>query len=90
MTRLFSPFGGAAQSSGGGGEPIAGESGPEFTWVLGKLTRIDYDSGNYKVLSYNVDGLLSVSDYHVGSVITRQTFFYNVDNSINRIEQVVI
>lgn len=37
---------------------------PSFTYTDGKLTRIDYPSGYYKELSYNVDGTLASVDYN--------------------------
>lgn len=53
------------------------------------LTRIDYDSGNYKTFSYT-SGVLTQLDYVVGTVTTRKTFNYNPDGTLASIEQTVI
>jgi hypothetical protein len=53
------------------------ETGPEFTYTNGALTRIDYDSANYKLFNY-FDGVLASIVYHkvtAGKVITK-TFNY--------------
>lgn len=37
---------------------------PTFTYTSGVLTRIDYPSGYYKILSYNLDGTLNEIDFN--------------------------
>jgi hypothetical protein len=51
------------------GSPI-NLSEPEFTYTGGALTRVDYPSGFYKTLSYNVDGTLNVITYSNGHTKT--------------------
>jgi hypothetical protein len=51
------------------GYPI-NASEPEFTYTAGVLTRVDYPSGFYKVLAYNVDGTLNTITYSNGTVKT--------------------
>jgi len=51
------------------GYPI-NASEPEFTYTDGLLTRVDYPSGFYKVLAYNVDGTLNTITYSSGTVKT--------------------
>ena len=87
MTRLFTPFGGEIQSSG---SATTIETGPEFTWTAGVVTRIDYDSGNYKLFFYNIDGLLERIDYQLVGSLVRKTIFYNIDNTVDYITEVVL
>jgi hypothetical protein len=65
------------------------ETGPALAYTSGVLTRIDYDSGNYKLFSYT-SGALTQLDYVVGAVTTRKTFNYNPDGSLSSIDQTVI
>lgn len=71
------------------GPPQEEEPGPAFTYSSGLVTRIDYDSGNYKVLTYS-SGVLTQIDYHVGASTIRKTFVYNVDGSLAEIVQTTI
>lgn len=64
------------------GPPGASESSPVMTYVGGVLTRVDYASGNYKLMTYGVTGLLTQVDYVKGAVTTRKTFAYNPDGSL--------
>lgn len=68
------------------GPPQEQEPGPAFTYTSGLVTRIDYDSGNYKVLTYS-GGILSRVDYHLGATVIRKTFVYNVDGTLGEIVQ---
>ena len=65
------------------------ETGPSLTYTSSILTRIDYDSGNYKTFTY-ASGVLTQLDYVVGAVTTRKTFNYNPDGSLASIDQTVI
>ena len=67
----------------------AAEIGPALTYTGGVLTRIDYDSGNYKTFSY-INGVLVQLDYVVGIVTTRKTFNYNPDGTLASIDQTAI
>lgn len=71
------------------GEPGENEKGPEFTYSSGKVSRIDYDSGNYKVMTYTA-GVLTQIDYHRGAETIRKTFNYNVDGTLDEIVEVTL
>jgi hypothetical protein len=59
------------------------EIDPVFTYaVSGDLSRIDYDSGNYKLFFYNSEGLLTQLDYVVDLVIYRKTFTYDSNSNL--------
>lgn len=64
----------------------AGETNPAFTYAAGRVTRIDYASGAYKLLTYTA-GVLTQLDYVVGAVTTRKTFTYNPDGTLAAITQ---
>lgn len=68
----------------------SGLPGPSFTYTGDVLTRIDYNDGSYKTLSY-VDGYLSVMDFHrYGETdIIRKTFSYSL-GKISQIEETII
>lgn len=68
------------------GPPQEQEPGPAFTYTSGKVTRIDYDSGNYKVLSYT-GSVLNRIDYYTGASVIRKTFVYNGDGTLAEIVQ---
>lgn len=53
------------------------------------MTRIDYDSGAYKTLTYTA-GVLMQLDYVKGSITTRKTFAYNPDGTLASIIQTVL
>ena len=65
------------------------ETGSALTYTSGVLTRIDYESGNYKMFSYT-GGVLTQLDYVIGLVTTRKTFNYNPDGSLSSVAQEVI
>jgi hypothetical protein len=71
------------------GPPQEEEPGPAFTYTSGLVTRIDYDSGNYKVLTYT-SGVLTQVDYHRGTSIIRKTFSYNGDGTLAEIVQTTL
>lgn len=66
----------------GGAPGPAGPEGPAqwqgheplFTWAAGKLTRIDYNDGSHKALSYNLDGTIAVVDHVQAGGTLRKTF----------------
>lgn len=66
----------------------ASEAGPLFTYSGGRVSRIDYDSGNYKLFTYT-SGVLTRLDYIVGATTTRKTFSYNPDGTLAEIVQTV-
>lgn len=65
------------------------EKGPAFTYSSGVVSRIDYDSGNYKLFTYS-SGVLTQVDYRKGSSTIRKTFSYNGDGTLNEIVETVL
>jgi hypothetical protein len=65
------------------------EIGPSLTYTSGNLTRVDYDSGNYKIFSYT-DDILTQIDYVVGSTTIRKTLNYNLDGTLASVDQTTI
>jgi hypothetical protein len=76
-------------SQGPQGAPAFEESGPVFTYSSGVLSRVDYDSGNYKTFSYS-SGKLTQVDYVKSGTTIRKTFFYDVDGSLAEIIQTTL
>ncbi len=59
---------------------ISEETGPAFTYTSGLVSRIDYDSGNYKLFTYT-SGVLTQIDYvRPGSTTIRKDFTYSGDS----------
>lgn len=65
------------------------ESNPVFTWSNDKISRIDYSSGSFKLLSYNPNDTLAVVVSTNAFYTITKTFNYNVDGTINSITQIV-
>ena len=61
-------------------------SNPSFTYTLGLLTRIDYEGGEYKTLSYAGSQLTTVV-FHNGTDTTTKTLSYNVDGTLSSITE---
>ena len=51
------------------------EINPVFSYTNGNLTRIDYESGNYKTFEY-ADGALSVLTYYTTEKVITKNFYY--------------
>jgi hypothetical protein len=51
------------------------EINPVFSYTNGNLTRIDYESGNYKTFAYS-NGALSVLTYYTSEKVITKTFAY--------------
>lgn len=68
---------------------ITKETGPRLTYdpSSGRLSRIDYDSGNYKILTYNAEGRLSVVDYVLGTRIKRKSFVYASSGAVEEVNE---
>lgn len=77
---------GAPGPQGPQGDPAFEESGPAFTYSSGVLSRIDYDSGNYKTFTYS-SGLLTQVDYVKSGTTIRKIFLYNFDGTLAEIIQ---
>ena len=60
-----------------------------FTFVSGKLTRIDYASGNYKLFTYSGERLDQI-DYIKGATTYRKVFNYDVSGNILSISHTII
>jgi PKD repeat protein len=60
-------------------------AGPQFTYANGILTRIDYDGGAFKTISYNGDGSINVVRLSSGTDAFIKTFSYNPDGSLDAI-----
>ena len=60
------------------------ETGPAFTYSSGVVSRIDYDSGNYKLFTYS-GGKVSRIDYIRGALTVRKDFTYNIDGTLDYI-----
>ncbi len=66
------------------------ETSPAFTYAAaGRVSRIDYASGAYKLFAYAGSALVQL-DYVVGDVTTRKTFTYNPDGTLAAITQEVL
>jgi hypothetical protein len=72
-----------------GDDGASGETSPAFTYTAGRVSRIDYASGAYKLFIYAA-GVLVQLDYVVGAVTTRKTFTYSQDGSLAAIMQEVV
>lgn len=65
------------------------ERNPVFTWTDGRVTRIDYASGAYKVLTYNPNDTLNTTSTVNAFFTLTKTFHYNVNGSISHITETV-
>lgn len=65
-----------------------GEINPVITYTNGIVTRIDFDSGNYKLFTYT-NGLLTRVDYHKGAQVLRKDLVY-VDGRLSQIIDTVV
>lgn len=93
VKRVGAPFVLAAGIPGPRGIPGPGqaaEKDPAFTYSAGLLSRVDYASGAYKLLTYTAAGVLTQLDYVVGAVTMRKTFTYNPDGTLAAISQAVL
>ena len=70
---LRGPRGLRGLAGGGGGLVLLG---PELTYTDGLITRIDYDGGEFKVLTYSPDETLLSVQLNVLGTITTKTFNY--------------
>lgn len=65
------------------------ESNPSFTYTDGLPTRIDYISGNHKILTYTT-GTLTRLDYFIGEDTYRKDYYYNLDGTLDYITESTI
>lgn len=74
-------------TGGGGGDGGTELTGPSFTYTNGDLTRIDYDGGEYKTLSYNGSGQLVTVVFVDGTTTITKSLSYNADGTLASITQ---
>lgn len=77
------------QTQGPKGDSASSETGPSFTYTSGVVSRIDYDSGNYRLFTYS-GGNITRIDYVQPTKTVRKDFSYNVDGSLAEITQTEI
>ncbi len=65
------------------------EISPSFVYAGGKLVGVTYPSGNYKVFEYTGEVLTKITYYESG-IPTQKVFYYNVDGSLQRIEETTL
>jgi len=65
------------------------ERNPVFTWTDGRVTRIDFSSGAYKLLTYNPNDTLNTTSAVNAYFTLTKTFHYNVNGTISHITEVV-
>jgi hypothetical protein len=66
------------------------ESSPVFTYASGRVSRIDYASGNYKLFAYTA-GVLTQLDYvRPGQTTIRKVFAYAPNGALSSITQTEI
>jgi len=65
---------------------------PEITYSSGRISRIDYSNGSFKVFSYDaLNGYrLDYFDYTNEAVTTRKQLVYNLDGTLHEIVQTII
>jgi len=63
-------------------------TGPEFVYNLdGTLATITYDDGSVKTFTWNTGKLTRISFAKAGGNTIQKDFFYNLDGSLQRIDQ---
>ncbi|UZZ64503.1 tail fiber protein, partial [Curvibacter phage PCA1] len=80
---------GAVGPQGPQGVAAPVEQAPVFSYATGRVSRIDYASGNFKLFSY-LDGKLTAVDYNRSGVITRKAFTYNQDGTLASIAETTL
>lgn len=70
---------GPGSGSSSGTDPDADETltGPLFTYTGDKITRIDYDNGSYKTLSYTGDKLTQMIVFYISGTTIQKDFNYS-------------
>jgi hypothetical protein len=68
----------------GGGDSLLEDS--TYTYTDGLVTRIDYESGQYKELTYNVDSTVDTVTWHRETDVVTKTFTYNPDGTVASID----
>ena len=60
---------------------------PDFTFVTGDLTQVDYDGGEQKLLTYNVGGDLERVDFIQDGTTLRKDLFYTGGGDLDYIDE---
>lgn len=68
----------------------AEELDPVYTYTSGVLTRVDYASGNYKVFTYNLSGVLTQLDFIKSTVTYRKVFTYDLSSNLTSVDYSII
>lgn len=66
------------------------ESSPVFSYTDGRVSRIDYASGNYKLFTYTAGVLTQLDHVRVGDTTIRKVFAYNPDGSLASISETLV
>ena len=66
--------------------------GPDLTYTSNRLSRIDYDDGSFKRFTYDdlIGGRLDYFDFTKGAVTTRKQLVWNLDGTLQRIDQTTL
>ena len=79
----------AGDSNGTGGGSQSSLTNPNFTYTSGILTRVDYDQGEYKILTYNADDQLTTVTLYKpnGNITNTKTLTYNADGILASVSE---
>jgi hypothetical protein len=58
------------------------EINPIYTYTSGSLSRVDYESGNYKLFTYDTNSNLIQVDFHRGSTTYRKILQYDSESNL--------
>lgn len=64
---------------------VSDPSSPQFTYVGGRMSRIDYADSSFKVFAYTGGGALDYIDFTQSGTTTRKTFVRDVDGVLTEI-----
>lgn len=66
------------------------EVNPQYTYSGDNLTRIDYDSGNYKTFEYDLNDILIRVSFTKGSVTYVKDFNYDLNGNTTSVDYSVV
>jgi len=70
--------------TGGGGGSL---KNPTFTYTGALLTRVDYDNGSFKDLTYDASGKLEQLQFTNGSTLSTKDFLYDAEGKLISISE---
>ncbi len=73
------------EGGGDGPSPTPGLKNPVFTYTADQLTRIDYDNGSFKTLTYIGDSVLDTISFTENGITTTQNFVYDSEGRLTQI-----